>query len=172
VKQAETAGDKKSLALLKKYGPPIKGQYKGGEGGFKGLTVQRKIMEKYGGYSVKKSGFFKTLVLPMLRSREYTIGDLIGIFRGYKLTLSTMWPTVTNYNFRTQCRKFKMPYYIFQGRLDKNTPSDLVEEFYVKIEAPDKALIWFENSAHGPLNEEPERFKALLREKLKNISDD
>ena len=49
-----------------------------------------------------------------------------------------------------------MPYYIFQGAHDNNTPSALVQAYYDAIEAPDKDLIWFEHSAHGPLREEPE----------------
>ena len=47
------------------------------------------------------------------------------------------------------------------GRLDRNTPASLVQAFYDSIEAPDKDLIWFENSAHGPMGEEPEKFKKL-----------
>ena len=57
-------------------------------------------------------------------------------------------------------------YYIFQGAHDNNTPSALVQAYYDAIEAPDKDLIWFEHSAHGPLREEPETYKRLLREKL------
>ena len=41
-----------------------------------------------------------------------------------------------------------------------------MQDYYDAIEAPDKDLVWFEHSAHGPLGEEPERYKALLREKF------
>ncbi|MEG1519508.1 MAG: alpha/beta hydrolase, partial [Clostridia bacterium] len=92
--------------------------------------------------------------------------DKWGMIKGYKLCLSYMWPTIVNYDFKFDCNKFEMPYYIFQGRLDKNTPSDLIEDFYNVIDAPKKELVWFENSAHGPLSEEPEKFKALIREKF------
>ena len=37
---------------------------------------------------------------------------------------------------------------------------------YQQFEAPDKDLVWFEHSAHGPLTEEPQRYKQLLREYL------
>ena len=46
-----------------------------------------------------------------------------------------------------------------------NTPSELVEEWYEMIEAPDKDLIWFEESGHNPMGDEPEKFKKLLRQK-------
>ena len=38
--------------------------------------------------------------------------------------------------------------------------------YYDKVTAPDKDLIWFENSAHGPMGEEPVLYKKLLREKF------
>ena len=36
--------------------------------------------------------------------------------------------------------------------------------------APDKDLVWFENSAHGPMGEEPVKFKKLMREKFLAIA--
>ena len=77
-----------------------------------------------------------------------------------------MWPTTSKCDFPRECTRFAMPYYIFQGAHDNNTPSALVQAYYDAIEAPDKDLIWFEHSAHGPLREEPETYKRLLREKL------
>lgn len=160
---AVAAGDQESIDILKKVGPPVNGQY---TPCFEGMMAQRKIMKKYGGHSTKKGGYWKTTVKPMLLSSEYSLADKYGLIKGYKLVLGAMWPTLTMYDFPTQCYKFKVPYYIFQGRLDKNTPSDLIQDFYDVIEAPDKDLVWFEHSAHGPIGEEPEKFKKLLREKL------
>ena len=34
----------------------------------------------------------------------------------------------------------------------------------------DKDLVWFENSAHGPMGEEPVKFKKLMREKFLTIA--
>jgi pimeloyl-ACP methyl ester carboxylesterase len=166
LERAEAAGDRKSAAVLKRYGPPVRGQYREG---FAGLMAQRRILKKYGGHSTRKGGYFRTMLLPMLCSGEYSLGDLWGIVRGYKLVLSAMWPLVGELDLAARCPAFSVPYYIFQGRHDKNTPSDLVQAYYDGISAPDKDLVWFEHSAHSPLAEEPERFKALLREKLLRI---
>ena len=54
------------------------------------------------------------------------------------------------------------PAMVWQGAHDNNTPSALVQAYYDAIEAPDKELIWFEHSAHGPLREEPETYKLSL----------
>ena len=167
LREAEKAGCAEDIARLREVGPPVRGQY---QGGFRGLMAQRNIMKKYGGYSQKaeqkKQSFFKTFALPMLRAREYTPGDLLGTLWGYKRTLTVMWPRLTDYNFTRDCNAFEMPYYIFQGRHDNNTPSALVEAFYEVIEAPGKALVWFEGSAHGPMAEERALYLRLLREHL------
>ena len=169
LREAEKAENEEDIARLKDVGPPVRGQYKGG---FKGLMAQRNIMKKYGGYSQrdkgkeKQQGFFKTFALPMLRAKEYTPGDLWGTLRGYKKTLTVMWPRLTDYDFTRDCNQFEMPYYIFQGRHDNNTPAALVEGFYGAIEAPEKALVWFENSAHGPIAEERALYLRLLRQYL------
>ncbi|MEG2116515.1 MAG: alpha/beta hydrolase [Clostridia bacterium] len=163
VKMATEANDSESLEILKRVGPPIGGQY---NPCFEGMMAHRKILAKYGGHDVKKTSYWEGTVKPILFSKEYSIADKWGMIKGYKLCLSYMWPTIVNYDFKFDCNKFEMPYYIFQGRLDKNTPSDLIEDFYKVIDAPKKELVWFENSAHGPLSEEPEKFKALIREKF------
>jgi pimeloyl-ACP methyl ester carboxylesterase len=77
-----------------------------------------------------------------------------------------MWPELTAYDFRVEARSLEVPVYLFHGRHDQNTPAELVEQYFAILEAPHKELIWFEDSAHSPLSDEPERFKRLLREKL------
>jgi pimeloyl-ACP methyl ester carboxylesterase len=160
---ATKARDEKSIATLRRVGPPVKGQYLGG---LSGLMAQRRILSKYGGSTRADKGFFESYVKPVFLSGEYTPSDLWGYLRGYSLVLGTMWPELVDYDFRVSNNSFTMPYYIFQGRQDKNTPSSLVEAYFEILSAPRKELVWFEHSAHGPLSDEPERFKRLLREKL------
>ena len=52
----------------------------------------------------------------------------------------------------------EVPVYFFTGRHDYTTPFALIEEYYAQLEAPHKALIWFNTSAHFPFFEEPQRF--------------
>ena len=167
LEKATEAGCQEDIDELKRIGPPVNGQYKPV---FEGLMAQRRLLKKYGGHSTKKGGYFTSTVIPLLLSSELSLRDKIGTANGYKVCLSQMWPTIVNYDFITDCGPFKMPYYIFQGRKDNNTPSSLVQAYFDSIEAPDKDLVWFENSAHGPLGEEPEKFKKLMREKFLKIA--
>lgn len=167
LRKAKEAGNAEDIAELERIGPPVDGQYKPV---FEGLMAQRRLLKKYGGHSTKKGGYFSGTVLPILLSTELSIRDKIGTANGYKLCLSQMWPTIVHYDFIKDCGPFLMPYYIFQGRKDNNTPASLVQAYYDSIEAPDKDLVWFENSAHGPLGEEPQKFKSLMREKFLKIA--
>ena len=167
LEKAKEAGCKEDIEELEKIGPPVDGQYKPC---FEGLMAQRRLLKKYGGHSTKGGSYFTGTVLPILTSPELSLRDKIGTANGYKLCLSHMWPTIVHYDFIKDCGPFQMPYYIFQGRKDNNTPSSLVQAYYDSIVAPDKDLVWFERSAHGPLGEEPEKFKALMREKFLKIA--
>ncbi len=161
--EAQKAGDEESVRILKQIGRPVNGCYRQV---FKGMMAQRRIMKKYGGHSMKKGTYWSDTALPLLRSKEFSLTDKIGLARGYKKCLTYMWPSTIQCDFTTECTRFEMPFYIFQGRHDNNTPSALVQSYFDSIQAPDKDLIWFEHSAHGPMAEEPEKYKKLLREKL------
>ncbi|MBR3972852.1 MAG: alpha/beta hydrolase [Oscillospiraceae bacterium] len=165
--KAKEANCAEDIDELERIGPPVDGQYKPV---FEGLMAQRRIMKKYGGHSTKGGSYFTGTVIPILKSPELSLRDKIGTAKGYKVCLSQMWPTIVRYDFVKDCGPFRMPYYIFQGRLDNNTPSSLVQAYYDSIVAPDKDLVWFENSAHGPLGEEPVKFKKLMREKFLRIA--
>jgi pimeloyl-ACP methyl ester carboxylesterase len=62
--------------------------------------------------------------------------------------------------------RIDIPAYFIAGRHDWNIPAVLVDEFVKKLQAPYKEMIWFENSGHGPLEEEPEKFNTIMVEKL------
>ncbi|MDR2647377.1 MAG: alpha/beta hydrolase [Oscillospiraceae bacterium] len=166
---ALAAGDADAVAELESIGPPVNGLYKGG---LKGLLTQRKIMMRYGGYSPdeKRSGMWKGTVKPILFSRNFTPYEILGILVGGIKLGKAMLPTMGEANLAKDCPHFDVPYFIFDGRLDHNTPAELVEDYFEAITAPRKELIWFENAGHNPLNDEPDVFKYLLRKKLGEVA--
>jgi pimeloyl-ACP methyl ester carboxylesterase len=173
MEQAQKANDQKSIKILEEVGPPVDGIYKGGTSGISGMLKQREIMKKYGGFSPKsnKGGYARGLLKPMLFSGEYSISDIIGLIRGYKIVLEKIWPEVGKTNLTKSCPKFKMPYLIFDGVHDENTPAALVQDFFDKIKAPEKELVWFKYSGHNPMSDEPDKFKTLLRRRLTKIAE-
>jgi proline iminopeptidase len=52
----------------------------------------------------------------------------------------------------------------FLGRHDYSCPWPIAEAWMKKLSAPKKKIVWFENSAHLPMIEEPGRGLAALIE--------
>ena len=169
--EATKANDTKAIETLKHIGPPEMGCYKNGDV-FDTMMLQRNIMMKYGGYSKQdgKQDYLHAMIIPILKSHEYSLSDLIGYVKGYKFVLRNMWVEIGKTDFEKTCTKFSIPIFIFDGKLDYNTPSELVEHWFDMIKAPKKELHWFEKSGHNPLSDEPEKFKKLLKEKLLKIA--
>ncbi|WP_066498134.1 alpha/beta fold hydrolase [Abyssisolibacter fermentans] len=67
-------------------------------------------------------------------------------------------------------KEIKVPVYFCSGRDDYQTPSLVVKKYCEKLIAPKKDFIWFENSAHAPICDEPEKFKDVLLEILKETN--
>lgn len=55
------------------------------------------------------------------------------------------------------------------GRHDLIAPFKPTKSFFDEIDAPEKQWIWFENSAHTPSLEEPEKFMKII---IKEVSRD
>lgn len=64
----------------------------------------------------------------------------------------------------------QIPVFLLEGRHDWNIPSTLAEHWLITLEAPKKGLFWFEQSGHGPLEEEPEKFNQVMIDILTDIN--
>ena len=105
------------------------------------------------------------IFFPSLSCRAYTRRERINIWRGK--ALSAAFPVTqdaVNFNAFDSDWQLKIPIYFFIGRYDYTCYASLQQEFYESIEAPQKGMYIFENSAHSPIYEEHERGKEGLRE--------
>jgi len=62
----------------------------------------------------------------------------------------------------TEIPALQLPAYFLTGRNDYNTPYQLVREYYEILEAPEKEIIVFEDSAHTPMFAENDKFSQAL----------
>ena len=161
LEEAEKRGDKKALAALKK-GAPVDGVYPDN----KSMMVQRDCLSRYGGAIYGgKQGLVKGLLMPLLRTKEYTLGDIVKYAKGATYLSDVMWSDVVGQRLG-RIKRLEVPVIITQGRHDFNTPSAIAKEWFDALEAPSKVWVWFENSAHSPDVEEPEKWSAVLAEEL------
>lgn len=160
LKEAQRVGDKKSEKILRDIGYPENGAYKGNHQ--KCLMRQRAVLHKLGGatYANRKPYWQELLFhdVPILL-KEYSLRDLIKYVKG--LTYSPNSPLgKTNPDFINTVKELKVPVYLLLGKHDMNCPVALAEEWFQKLKAPDKKLVYFDNAAHSPQWETPEEWNA------------
>ncbi|CCH00165.1 putative aminopeptidase ybaC [Fibrella aestuarina BUZ 2] len=163
---AQQKQDGSALATLQQIGPPENGLYKDG---LDALKKQRDLVQKYGGV------VHTHLRMPgsqiYLRSKEYSLLSLLKANKIQQLSypmVETLWPAL---DLKQQIPAVNVPVYFCLGRYDNNCPSTLVADYVASVQAPHKELIWFEESAHLPCWEEPQKFNALVKEKLATATD-
>ncbi|MDO4989903.1 MAG: alpha/beta hydrolase [Eubacteriales bacterium] len=163
LEEAKKRGDKKALRDLERIGWPKEGHY----ASIDDLMVQRNLMTKYGGEDYGESdGIMKAMILPILRSPEYSLADMWKYYKGAFFCLNSMWDEVVDLRFDRSVPELKVPVYLTEGRHDQNTPIPLAKAWFDQLKAPRKEWIWFEQSAHSPIKNEPERWGATVRDIL------
>ena len=65
---------------------------------------------------------------------------------------------------------FRCPIFIFAGRHDTTTPSQIAADWLARVHAPKKGLVWFEHSAHMMEVEEPGRVLVHLVEDVRPLA--
>jgi len=163
--RAMELNDKKAIRELEEVGPPVNGLYGDDPTDIDKLLTQRKWLLKYGGALYGKTSYLSYYPTYIL-SPEYSIFDSLNVLRGSKKSGELMNVQLRAVDLYTEIPEVEVPVYFFTGRHDYNTPFELVEEYYSILKVPRKELIWFEESAHSPNIEEPERFTRLMVEKV------
>jgi pimeloyl-ACP methyl ester carboxylesterase len=79
-------------------------------------------------------------------------------------SLNNVWHYIASDNLNETSTDFSIPIYIIHGKYDYQVSHTLAREYFDKIDAPEKAFYTFENSAHSPNMEEPEKFVGIVRE--------
>src|ERR1700729_1592964 len=69
-----------------------------------------------------------------------------------------------------RCRGY-CPIYMFEGRYDLTTPSQVTADWFKRVHAPKKGFVWFENSAHMIEVEEPGRVLLHLVEDVRPLAE-
>lgn len=127
------------------------------------LRLRDAAMHRVGvGHTHDMRSVITGIFLPVWRVRAYTLIDKINIWRGKIWSRPFFWDALLRDDLRTRLTAFGLPVCFFVGRHDRTAHPDLSRAYFDAIEAPSKAFHMFENSAHSPLFEEPERATEIL----------
>lgn len=126
------------------------------------LKVRTLGMNKYGvGIKHKDISMFD-IAKDLLYYQGYTLGEKLNYLRGTMFSLRMFDEIIDDNLFETSTR-FEIPVYIIQGKYDYQVSYQLAKEYMDSITAPQKAFFTFEESAHSPNMEEPERFVKVIK---------
>lgn len=155
LEEAKRIGDKKSVKTLTEIGYPENGIYKGDH--MSSFIKQRAVLHKIGGatYKNRKPYWLELLGhdVPLVL-KEYGLIGAVKYVKGISYSLSQPMAN-TNPDFLNTAKQLYVPVYLLLGHHDLNCVFALAEEWFNALVAPEKRLIWFENSAHSPQWEEP-----------------
>lgn len=157
VERAEAENNEEALEELASVHPPYSSTQE--------LMIQRSWLSHYHGDLLAGGGLAK-IASAVLKSPEYGLGKKLSIYGCAMNSLDQAWGDLQKIDFLRDVPRLDLPVYFFVGRHDYNTPFELVEEFYEALEAPHKEIVWFENSAHAPNLEEPDRYQEILVRKV------
>jgi pimeloyl-ACP methyl ester carboxylesterase len=172
--RSKKINNKKGLKKLEKIGPPFHGLQPPYKSFYKGGYISKMsvygLVAKYGGliYSAKDYKTFLRLFLKYLPKfrPEYSIVDLFRMIQGNIFSTKIMMKELLTVNLFEQVPELEVPVYTLMGRYDYNWSAELAKKYFDTLKAPKKEFIWFENSAHAPNGEEPEKFNKIVIEKI------
>ncbi|NIB38426.1 alpha/beta hydrolase [Pseudomaricurvus alkylphenolicus] len=129
------------------------------------VSVKDKWVSEFGGHHHQKA-VYQRIRSQLGKGSEYTAADVEKFMKGLDWSSRTadVEAAASNYSLFKQLPEVSIPVYFFAGRYDYSTPATLAEEYYSFLKAPKKAFIWFENSAHTMIFEEPDK---MTRELIK-----
>ena len=107
------------------------------------------------------------IFLPSWQFREYTVGEKVNLWRGKIFSRSrsfSLWDKMQIADLSQQVTKLDVPVYFLHGVYDYTCAYPLARDYFVKLNAPVKGFYTFDESAHSPMFEEPEKVQKILLE--------
>lgn len=128
------------------------------------LMLRSDIMNQQGNgvYHIPRSKL--SLLLPIFQANEYTLSDKYGYAMGSLFSLKTPAnDSIYTTDLRKTITALDVPVYIFHGVYDRQVSYDLARDYFELLQAPGKRFYTFDNSAHSPFLEEPQKFMEIIK---------
>ncbi|MEQ8362003.1 MAG: alpha/beta hydrolase [Cyclobacteriaceae bacterium] len=127
------------------------------------LLVERSYVNKYGGGMTRERfDTWSNTGRLIIDTKEYTIVDKIKFLKGNFYSMEHLWDDQIEINLFTLIDSLQVPTFFLHGRYDYMTPLVVSKPFIDHLKAPHKLLYIFENSAHSPFLDEPEKFNSVI----------
>lgn len=88
--------------------------------------------------------------------------DSWNSLRGLADMFSIVYPQLQDIDFRRSATRLDLPVYVLEGRHELSARRLPAVDWFDRLQAPSKRLIWFERSGHNPQFEEATRYTDLM----------
>ncbi len=129
------------------------------------LAVRDRAMHSLGvGTTHDMDSVLRGIFWPSLRSPHYTVSEKIRLWRG-KLSsgVSALWDEMLAIDLADRVAELALPAYFFHGVYDYTVNYQLAKDYVERLKAPLKGFYTFEQSAHSPILEEPQKAQIIMR---------
>jgi pimeloyl-ACP methyl ester carboxylesterase len=107
------------------------------------------------------------IVLPSLLCRDYSLGERVKLWAAKARSgASIVWDAMMSTDLRERVPKVGVPVYFLHGKHDYTCSYTLARSYFETVSAPMKGFYSFEDSAHSPIFEEPQRVQLIVREDI------
>jgi pimeloyl-ACP methyl ester carboxylesterase len=104
------------------------------------------------------------IFFPVMSFPEYSLQEKINLWRAKAFSRRHLWDPMLMTDLTAVVPELKLPAYFCHGIYDYTVTFNETREYFGKLRAPLKGFYTFEQSAHSPAYEEPERMRQILRE--------
>jgi len=103
------------------------------------------------------------VLVPSFMSREYTLAEKVGLWRGKILSGSRLWNAQLSTDLRAKITRLDVPVYFVHGTHDYTVSYPLAKAYFEQLDAPVKGFYTFAQSAHSPHMEEPAKMCEMMQ---------
>ncbi len=163
LKKYKKAGDRKMVRKLE--ASPVTDVIPDGY-----LKLRDETMHRLGiGTTRDMNSIITGVFIPSLTCREYTLKEKFNLWRGKaQAGVHPLWDTIIATDLTQQVNEVNIPVYFFHGIHDYTVSYTLAKQYFEALKAPVKGFYTFENSAHSPIFEEPERVRQIFENDILN----
>lgn len=107
-------------------------------------------------------------IISNILSSEYGLLDKIDLISGQKKTYDKIFKSYYDIDLINKVRDVKVPVYFIQGSRDYLASSELLNEYFSILNAPDKQILWLEKSGSMPWISENKEFITNINKRFLN----
>lgn len=129
------------------------------------MAIRDQAMHRLGvGTTHDMRSVIAEVFLPSWLCPDYTIMEKLNIWRGKALSDRLLWNKILATDLTTTITHVAIPVYFLHGIHDYTVTLPETRAYFEALEAPVKGFYTFQQSAHSPMFEEPERMGQIIEQ--------